>query len=178
IPQFVVGSTTDPPQEAALLRLRSTEDGYEIDFRTIPAVTRKGLDCGLRLTGSSPTETPGSPGPVAIDANVCSTRMQQLESRCPDLFDPCECGGRLDACECDERNRCNHDRSKIAEACDGLQKRDFQSIDEQREDQERRARRLLHCFKSVHDAPVGDKPLESVENPDELLGLHCDDAKA
>lgn len=178
IPQFVVGSTTDPPQEAALLRLRSTEDGYEIDFRTIPAVTRKGLDCGPRLTGSSPTETPGSPGPVAIDANVCSTRMQQLESRCPDLFDPCECGGRLDACECDERNRCNHDRSKIAEACDGLQKRDFQSIDEQREDQERRARRLLHCFKSVHDAPVGDKPLESVENPDELLGLHCDDEKA
>lgn len=182
IPQFVVGSTTDPPQEAALLRLRSNEEGYEIDFRTIPAVTREGLACGVPLANMTPPSDPAMlskrervRGPVAINADTCATRMDKLESKCPNLFDPCECGGPLDACECDERNRCNHDRAKISEECDGLQKRDFQSIDEQRADQEKRAQRLLQCFKSADDAPIGDKPLASLENPDELLEFDCDE---
>ncbi|MBL4685948.1 MAG: hypothetical protein JKY37_15240 [Nannocystaceae bacterium] len=47
VPHFVVGSTTDPPQEAALLTFRHRDNGTpELHFRTIPAVARSGAACG------------------------------------------------------------------------------------------------------------------------------------
>lgn len=151
IPQFVVGSTTDPPQEAALLRVRGLGDSYELDFRTVPAVTRKGLDCGLRLTDETPPAVASKPaasqrgrGPVAIDEDACSARLKTLEVECGNLFKP-----------------------------PGPPKAGFRTIAEQREDQEQRAQRVLQCFESRRQKQVADRPLSSLENPYALLGFNC-----
>ncbi|HEU5076395.1 MAG TPA: hypothetical protein VFU02_19520, partial [Polyangiaceae bacterium] len=153
VPQFVVGSTTDPPQEAALLRIRAIQGGYEVDFRTVPAVTRKGLDCGLRLAEESPpslaSASAGSQrgrGPVAIDESACAERLKTLEAECGDLF-------------------------KTPQRQSG----GFRTIAEQRDDQERRAQRVLQCFEKRRHKQVKDKPLSSLDNPYALLGFNCGD---
>jgi len=158
VPQFVVGSTTDAPQEAALLRLRSTGTGYEVDFRTIPAVARRGLDCGLRLAdetpdpnlASGPAASARPPPPLTIDEDACRDRLKALEQEqnCKALFHP--------------------DDSKYPDPADLT----FHSIAEQRTYQEGRARALLQCFQPWHAREVKERPLED-SNPYAFLGFNC-----
>ena len=79
IPELVVGSTIDPPQEAALLEV-TNRGGTKptIEIRTIPSVRRPGQTCLPR-------------GPGEITSEVCAAIFQSLEGNeqepsCKELF--------------------------------------------------------------------------------------------
>jgi hypothetical protein len=58
IPEFIVGSTTDPPQETALLEIGENEPGNAaMRVVTIPAVARPGATCGEDVTTTVPAST-------------------------------------------------------------------------------------------------------------------------
>lgn len=45
VPEFTIGSTTDPTQEAAILEIRGTAEKPSAHIVTVPAVARTGMDC-------------------------------------------------------------------------------------------------------------------------------------
>lgn len=45
VPEFTIGSTTDPTQEAAILEIRGTAEKPTAHIATVPAVARTGMDC-------------------------------------------------------------------------------------------------------------------------------------
>ena len=68
VPEFIVGSTTDPPQEAALLTIRKGTRGAtaRLRFQTIPAVARTDQGCQ----------------PPAITAATCESILDEIERFC------------------------------------------------------------------------------------------------
>jgi hypothetical protein len=77
VPEIVLGSTLDPPQEAALLHLGPAPDGVlALRVQTIPAVARPGMTC--------------SASPPSVSALECQTLMAKLrdEPSCRSLFQP------------------------------------------------------------------------------------------
>jgi hypothetical protein len=75
IPEIVVGSTIDPPQEAALLAIGPTADGtVSLRVQTLPVVARPGRTCSSR----APT----------ITAQDCQQVMSELRNHkdCAALF--------------------------------------------------------------------------------------------
>lgn len=77
IPEIVIGSTLDPPQEAALLELGPAPDGVlSLRVQTIPTVARAGMTC--------------SSTPPSVSARECQTIMARLrnEPACQALFQP------------------------------------------------------------------------------------------
>jgi hypothetical protein len=88
--ELVVGSTIDPPQEAALLTVGADADGLaSLRLRTLPAVSREDKTCG--------------PEP-AVTALECQRTMARLEREpdCRPLFQPAD---RLLAPDCQELER-------------------------------------------------------------------------
>ncbi|HZS42068.1 MAG TPA: metallophosphoesterase, partial [Polyangia bacterium] len=78
VPELVIGSTTDPPQEAALLELTRARTGepVQVHLRTIPSVARLDpeLTCGVA--------TPGQ-----VTADDCEQAFKRLpENDCRALF--------------------------------------------------------------------------------------------
>ncbi len=80
VPELVISSTTDPPQEAALLEIFQDSDRHWIRLRTIPAVSRskKSDSLGFRLS----TQIAGE------DCRRVIERLQEPESSefCKQLF--------------------------------------------------------------------------------------------
>jgi hypothetical protein len=79
IPEIVVGSTIDPPQEAALLAIGPAADGtVSLRVQTLPVVARPGKTCSSR----APT----------ITADDCQQVMSELRGHkdCAQLFRPAE----------------------------------------------------------------------------------------
>lgn len=78
IPQLVVGSTTDAPQEAAVLELGTRSGERFLRLRTLPAVARAGTTC------SDPLEE------RALSGERCRTLLTALQTRpgCEPLFAP------------------------------------------------------------------------------------------
>jgi hypothetical protein len=79
IPEMVVGSTIDPPQEAALLAIGPAADGtVSLRVQTLPVVSRPGMTCSSR----APT----------ITSQDCQQIMSELRSHkdCDALFRPAE----------------------------------------------------------------------------------------
>jgi hypothetical protein len=77
IPEIVIGSTLDPPQEAALLQLGPAPDGVlTLRVQTIPTVARAGMTC------------PSTP--LSVSAVECQKVMAKLrdEASCRALFAP------------------------------------------------------------------------------------------
>lgn len=73
--EFIVGSTTDPPPEAAVLLLKPTASGaYHLTFSTLPAVVRS-LEQPFLL-----------PGLDTIQAPTCLKHMESMREHCPALF--------------------------------------------------------------------------------------------
>ena len=64
IPELIVGSTTDPPQEAALILVRGKSGGpLQLSYRTTAAVARRGATCDE---------------PLGIDGDVCAARLEMI----------------------------------------------------------------------------------------------------
>jgi hypothetical protein len=79
IPEIVVGSTIDPPQEAALLTIGPAADGaVNLRVQTLPAVARPNKTCSAK----APT----------ITARECQTVMAELRAHpdCAAVFRPAE----------------------------------------------------------------------------------------
>jgi hypothetical protein len=58
VPEFVLGATIDPPQEAALLEIGESEPGnVAMRVVTVPAVARPGATCGDAVTPTVPAAT-------------------------------------------------------------------------------------------------------------------------
>jgi hypothetical protein len=75
VPEVVVGSTIDPPQEASLFTLGPLTDGtLGIRLQTLPMVARPGKTCGARVPTLTSTD--------------CQQTMAELRSspECADLF--------------------------------------------------------------------------------------------
>ena len=77
VPEFIVGSTIDPPQEAALLEADWSGSKHELvlRMRTVPAVTRTGMTCaGERQPG--------------VSAQTCELVFRKIHDspRCAALF--------------------------------------------------------------------------------------------
>ncbi len=68
LPEFTVGSTTDPTQEAAILEIAGTAHAPRVHVVTQAAVARAGMDCGL---------------PSNLDANECDALLSNLAQQCP-----------------------------------------------------------------------------------------------
>jgi len=79
IPEIVVGSTIDPPQEASLLTIGPVEDGtVALRVQTLPAIARPGKTCSSRAP--------------FITANDCQKVMADLRENkdCASLFRPAD----------------------------------------------------------------------------------------
>ena len=79
IPEIVVGSTIDPPQEAALLAIGPAADGtVSLRVQTLPVVSRPGRTCDSRAS--------------TITAEECQQVMSELRNHkdCAPLFRPAE----------------------------------------------------------------------------------------
>ena len=100
--EFIVGSTTDPPQEAALLTIAPGEHPgkAELRFQTMPAVAREGTTQGVGT----------------IKWSTCETRFKELETLCecrPLLLDEKPtCSGEKEE-DCSE-----HDDPLVESACE------------------------------------------------------------
>ncbi len=70
LPEYVVGSTIDPPQEAALLEVGVDGAGkIAVQLTTIPAIARPGQTC---------SEIPGE-----LTQKMCDEALGQLQTACP-----------------------------------------------------------------------------------------------
>jgi hypothetical protein len=87
VPEFVLGSVTDPPQEAAILDVGPDADGNPaVRVTTIPAVSRSDLDCA----GPDPVPAPSTTGlrvdNPRISATTCQAVLANLRDECDALF--------------------------------------------------------------------------------------------
>jgi hypothetical protein len=71
LPELVVGSTIDPPQEAAVLEIGENDAGRaSMHLTTVPAVARDGATCGAT-------------GAIAVQAAVCDDVWRDVQAKCP-----------------------------------------------------------------------------------------------
>ena len=72
LPEFVVGSTIDPPQEGAVLEI-GRDAGGRVAMRvvTVQTVTREGATCGEETTG--------------VPHAVCEGLWSEVQAKCPEL---------------------------------------------------------------------------------------------
>jgi hypothetical protein len=77
VPEFVIGSTIDPPQEAALLEVARLGQGFSVTLTTLPAVRRPSVSCAPAV--KPPPASDGGPGPTElIDAGLCQDLIGAL----------------------------------------------------------------------------------------------------
>lgn len=76
VPEMVLGSTTDPPQEAALLQVGTGDKGPWVRLRTLPAVARPGQTCD------------DSPEAASVPAGECRALVDHLKKKpaCQAMF--------------------------------------------------------------------------------------------
>ena len=103
IPEIVVGSTIDPPQEAALLAIGPAADGtVSMRLQTLPVIARPGMTC----SSSVPT----------ITSQDCQQVMSELRSHkdCAALFRPAEANSLGRDCSDIEHPMNMNDRLQLA----------------------------------------------------------------
>jgi len=103
IPEMVVGSTIDPPQEAALLAIGPTEDGaVGMRVQTLPVIARPGKTC--------------SSGAPTITATECQQVMSELRDHkdCAALFRPADANALGRDCSAIEHPLQINDRVQLA----------------------------------------------------------------
>jgi hypothetical protein len=165
IPQFIVGSTTDPPQEAALLSVRYRHGSTTVDFRTIPLVERAHPRNEVQDLAQRPREcatTAAQPGGGPAEKTAEPSAADSPASGNPeDLFAP------VPFC------RCQHAMAEILHrpACQDLKV----PRGNDREGQKQRAHALLSCVGDPEGAARPDAL--SDDNPYRWLGLNCDGYK-
>lgn len=177
IPEIVVGSTIDPPQEAALLTLGPAADGVlSLRVQTVPAVARPGMTCG------SPT-LPAAP----LTAAQCQTAIAGLrdDPDCAAMFRPASANARGLDCSVLEKTLTLHER--LLQACTSGPTEEAQLEQEQRQ----RAQALLSCIcrkdgdgrprcaPGTAAADLDDQPIydllkrEMLRSPDRETELTC-----
>ncbi len=73
VPELVIGSTTDPPQEAALLEIGESRPGaIALRVVTLPAVSRPGTTCGEE-------------GRAGVPASTCRDVFERARAACPEI---------------------------------------------------------------------------------------------
>ena len=108
IPEMVVGSTIDPPQEAALLAIGPAADGtVSLQLQTLPVVSRPGKTCGSRAP--------------SITAQDCQQVMSELRNHtdCAALFRPAEVNSLGRDCSAIEHPMEINDRLQLASRWSG-----------------------------------------------------------
>jgi hypothetical protein len=126
--EFVIGSTIDPPQQAALLEVgRDASDLPSVRVRTIPSVARDGFVC------------PGEPK-SGLNACTCRRIIAHLKSKseCAPLFQPEDGLAR----DCGELEKPTSLEQRIEALAGSRRRLDPENIKEQ---QSARAAKLLAC---------------------------------
>jgi hypothetical protein len=129
IPEIVVGSSIDPPQEAALLSVGPAADGtVSLRVQTLPAVSRPGRTCSSRVP--------------SITAQDCQQVMAELRGHkdCATLFRPAEANSLGRDCSAIEHPLAIDDRLQLASRWTGPG-----DEEEIRADQRRRISALWGC---------------------------------
>jgi hypothetical protein len=125
--EIVVGSTIDPPQQAALVEVGADARGLaSVRVRTVPAVGRPGLTCG--------------PTPATIPARDCAAALARLADApaCARLFDEDQAHAR-DCAVLEQPLELGGKMARLARASVAFEPDDI------KDQQRARARRLLGC---------------------------------
>jgi hypothetical protein len=98
IPEFVVGSTTDPPQEGAFLQLGpGVDDILHLRQQTIPSVARPGMTCQTKAPFITALDCQRTMATLRAHPS-CKLLFQSKDSKqreCSDFNQPLEVEGRL-----------------------------------------------------------------------------------
>src|SRR5207247_2578480 len=141
VPEFVLGSTTDPPQEAAILDIGPDDDGRPaVRVRTIPAISRQDETCG---------------GALPIAAQDCDRIFKELRKTdaCAELF-----GAERDRLA--RGSKCQNLIDEWWPALDPPASSAAATPDDVKCMQQDRAWRLLKCIRRDTPAAVPREPLD------------------
>jgi hypothetical protein len=137
--EIVIGSTTDPPQQAALLEAGSDARGVpSVRVRTIPSVVRDGFACGAKSAGS-------------LDAGVCRRVVARLKNTpaCEALFQP-EDGLARDCAELEKPTSLTQRLVAVTGSRGPIEPKKIKN------DQKKRASKLLACVCRPREGGKGE----------------------